>query len=666
MLILMNYPSSQTVLGIDIGGTFTDFVAVENGLIRINKRLTTSADPSISLLAGIEEMNTQHTADIVHGSTIATNALLERRGARTALVTTRGFADVIEIGRQDRPDLYALEPVKPVPLIPPGLRFEVDERVDASGNVLVPLSAASLTELVEAIRHASVESVAVCLLFSFLYPDHERMIGAALREFCSVSLSCELLPEYREYERTSTTAINAYVTPIMDRYLQRLETGLPGRRLRIMQSNGGVITASTARREAARTVLSGPAGGAVGAFTVAKLAGFDHVISFDMGGTSADVALFPGEIARTRESQIGGMPLRVPVVDMQTVGAGGGSIARVDAGGALRVGPESAGADPGPACYGRGDLPTTSDANLVLGRLHPAYFLGGQMTLHSDRAADALSRLVSAMGVSSAEEVALGVVQVANATMQRAIRAVSVERGYDPRDFVLVPFGGAGPLHACALAESLSMRRILIPRTPGVLSAFGMVLADLVKDYSQSVLTQQLVLNPAVVDTIFAPLEASGLSDLAAEGIAAEHIVLERSFDMRYLGQSHEITVSQPADGDWHGAFHAAHAQRFGHHHDAEPVEIVNARLKATGIVPKPEIALLAPGDETSPTPMDEGPVWFSADGPTQSVYFDRDALEAGHQISGPAIIFQFDTTTVIAPGWSASVDRRGNLVLSL
>lgn len=657
--------SLPVVLGVDIGGTFTDFVVVEDGSIRIHKRLTTPADPSLALLSGIEEMNIPHTADVVHGSTIATNALLERRGARTALVTTRGFADVIEIGRQDRPDLYALVPRKPDPLIPSDLRFEVDERVSADGVPIRVLDPETLPDLVERIRQSGAESVAVSLLFSFLYPEHERLLGKVLRQHFSVSLSSDILPEYREYERTSTTVINAYVAPAVDHYLKRVEDGLQGRRLRIMQSNGGVITSQTARQEAVRTVLSGPAGGAVGAFHVGRLAGFDRVISFDMGGTSTDVALFPGEIIRTRESSIGGMPVRVPVVDIHTVGAGGGSIARVDAGGALRVGPESAGADPGPACYGRGTLPTTSDANLVLGRLHPDHFLGGQMSLHVDHAQASLTGLADQMGAGNPESAAWGVIQVANATMERAIRAISVERGYDPRDFVLIPFGGAGPLHACALAESLGMRRVLVPRTPGVLSALGMTIADLIKDYSQSVLAQHLVLNLEVVDTIFAPLETRARADLRAEGVSAGDIVLERAFDMRYAGQSHEVTVQQPASSDWYEAFHAAHAQRYGHRHDDERVEIVNARLKAVGRTPKPRfVEMLAGSGDASAARIGEGSVWLSAGGAMPTSYYDRDLLQAGNRIAGPAVIFQLDTTTVIMPGWAAEVDGWGNLIL--
>lgn len=662
----MDVPLPSIVLGVDIGGTFTDFVLVQDGKVTVHKRLSTPNDPSVALLEGVAHLALASHADVVHGSTIATNALLERRGARTALITTRGFGDVLAIGRQERPDLYALVPQLPLPLVPPELCFEVDERVSADGVPLVALDPQKLGPLVAQMQAQGVESVAVCLLFSFLYPEHERLIATALNGCVSVSLSSEILAEYREYERMSTTVINAYVAPLMDRYLRHVEEGLAGRRLRIMQSNGGVITAATARKEAARTVLSGPAGGAVGAFHVAKLAGFDHIISFDMGGTSTDVALFPGDMIYTREAKIGGLPLRLSVVDVHTVGAGGGSIARVDAGGALQVGPQSAGADPGPACYGRGDLPTVSDANLLLGRLNAEHFLGGQMRLYPERARRALEALAAAMHVATPEQAAWGVIQVANATMERAIRAISVQRGYDPRDFTLVAFGGAGPLHACALAEALRIPRILVPRTPGVLSALGMTIADLVKDYSQTIMAGQEVLTPTTLDKIFAPLEARAYDDLLNEGIQPQQIVLERALDMRYVGQSHEITVSQPADGAWLSAFHTAHERLYGHRHDEEPVQVVNARLRAIGHGPQPSFEPLPEGStDASDARVGEGLVWFGPQGPQHTPLYERERLLAGNVIIGPAVLFQLDATTVLTPGWQAVVDQWGNLLLS-
>ncbi|MBI3731965.1 MAG: hydantoinase/oxoprolinase family protein, partial [Chloroflexi bacterium] len=460
------------LLGVDIGGTFTDFVLLRNDQLVIHKLLSTPDDPSRALLEGVRDLRLASDGEIIHGSTVATNALLERKGARTALLTTRGFADVIEIGRQNRLRLYDFAQSKPAPFVPPEWRFEVAERLDEQGRVLLPIDANDLNALGERLIAEQIESLAVCFLFSFLNPAHERAVRAAL-QIPYLSLSSDVLPEYREYERVSTTVINAYVAPIVARYVEQLEHGLAGRRLRMMQSNGGSIRATTAKSVAARTALSGPAGGVVGAFAAAQLAGFDQIITFDMGGTSTDVSLCAGEPLETSEGSIAGFPLRLPMLDIHTVGAGGGSLARVDAGGALRVGPESAGAKPGPACYGRGGAHVTvTDANLLLGRLAPGKFLGGRMRLDVPAAEAATDRLAQAMDCDRLTAAA-GVVRVVNATMERAIRRVSIERGFDPREFTLVAFGGAGPMHACALAAALNIPRVLVPRHPGVLSALG-------------------------------------------------------------------------------------------------------------------------------------------------------------------------------------------------
>lgn len=666
----MDGESLAPVLGVDIGGTFTDFVLLENGRLTVLKRLTTPADPSEALLAGVADLSLSTEAEIVHGSTIATNALLERRGARTALITTEGFADVLAIARQDRPDLYALVPQNPETLVPADWRLEVVERVTPQG-VLIPLDEVSVDRALDTVEQAGIESVAVCLLFSFLHPAHEQRIRERVQQrfgdHVSLSLSSDILPEYREFERTSTSVINAYVTPLMDRYLGRVEAGLAGRRLMVMQSNGGVITAEKARNEAARTALSGPAGGVVGAFHVARQAGMNHIISFDMGGTSTDVALCPGDVIYTREATIGEMPLRLPIVDVHTVGAGGGSIARVDAGGALQVGPESAGADPGPACYGQGgNLPTASDANALLGRLHPDFFLGGQMALHLDRARDVLARLAADLHVDSAEEAAWGVLRVANASMERAVRAVSVERGYDPRDFTLVAFGGAGPLHACALAEALRIPRILIPRIPGVLSALGMAVADRVRDISQPVFEVADTLDAERLAKLLETLGNRVQVQIERDG-STGRIHLERELDMRYSGQSHAVTVSEPDSGDWLEGFHTAHARRFGHRHDEEPVEIVTARVRAVVRSAQPALERVPAGSGSSATAhLGMGEVWFSANQPQSTPLYQRADLRWRDVIDGPAVIFQVDSTTVIGPGWTAVVDEWGNLVLSL
>jgi N-methylhydantoinase A len=649
-------------LGVDTGGTFTDFVTVgADGRLHIHKQLSTPADPSRAILSGIATLQIPDTTPVVHGSTVATNALLERRGARAALVTTAGFADLLAIGRQNRPDLYALVPQKPPPLIPKAWRFTVPERVSAAGEPLQPLDPAALPPLIAALQAEKIESVAVCLLFSFLYPAHERQIAAALQEALpevELSLSVDILPEYREYERTATTVINAYVAPLMRRYLGRLQREVRPRPLTIMQSNGGVISADTAAAAAARTALSGPAGGVVGAHFVAAQAGFPQIITFDMGGTSTDVALCPGRLPTTTRGEIAGLPLRLPIIDIHTVGAGGGSLGHVDAGGALHVGPESAGADPGPACYGRPpgarNLPpdgraTVTDANLLLGRLDADHFLGGAMTLDVDAARDALTALANRMGADSVEEAAWGVLQLANANMERAIRKISVERGYDPRDFTLVPFGGAGPLHACELAAQLGIPRVLIPPTPGVLSALGMLVAPPAKDYSQTIMgpldpDEPL---PAAFTAAREAMQTRARVEMAAEGHTAAAITLQEAVDMRYRGQSHELQLpyagadSGPdrrlprrahsavrvcAGGGGGGVGDGAGDGRCPRR--SPPVAAHRPAHRATNRRP-PSSAANRSGSTKDPIPT---PV------------IDRDRLLPGQQFPGPALLFQYTT----------------------
>ena len=674
------------ILGVDVGGTFTDLVLLDDaGRVRIHKLLTSARDPSEAIVQGIAEIGAGPEAAVVHGTTVATNALLERRGARTALITTAGFGDVVEIGRQTRPDLYALHPTRPAPLVPAGWRFELPERVDCHGAVVVPLDVAAADAAIGQILAEGIESVAVCFLFSFLYPDHERRVRARIAELGGagapfVSLSSEVLPEYREYERTSTTAINAYVAPLMDRYLARLERELGGRRLRIMQSNGGTISAGAARRLAARTALSGPAGGVAGAFELARQAGLEQAITFDMGGTSTDVSLCPGRIQETAEGVVAGLPLRLPIIDIHTVGAGGGSIAHLDAGGALRVGPHSAGADPGPVCYGRGEEITVTDANLILGRLDAGHPLGGQVALDLPRTQGRMQELARRLSLPL-EAAAWGVIRVANSNMERAIRTISVERGHDPRRFALVAFGGAGPLHACELAAALQIPRVLIPPHPGVLSALGMILADVVKDYSQTVMAAAGGGEDGQAEQVAAALERlaeRARADLEAEGLAAEEMTLEPALDVRYAGQSYELTIpvsthdfrcllqtSEVVD-----AFHAAHRQRFSYASEGEPVEIVNVRLKATGRTAKPGFTRQPLGG-IDPRKAHCGykPVYFADPGaphaarPLPAALYERERLAPGNVVVGPAILFQLDTTTAIPPGWAAAVDGWGNLV---
>ncbi|HIP73990.1 MAG TPA: hydantoinase/oxoprolinase family protein [Anaerolineae bacterium] len=682
-------------LGVDTGGTFTDFVWLDgDGRIQIHKQLSTPDDPARAILAGVREMAVPETAAIVHGSTVATNALLERRGARTALITTAGFGDVLAISRQNRPDIYALVPQKPPPLVPRQWRFEVEERVTAAGDVLIPLDKASLEAILLRLAEEKIESAAVCLLYSFLYPDHERQIGAAIRQIFGeelpVSLSCDILPEYREYERTSTTVINAYVAPLMGRYLTRLAAEVQPRPLTIMQSNGGIISAETAGREAARTALSGPAGGVVGARYVAAQAGFERIITFDMGGTSTDVALCDGRLPTTTQGEIAGMPLRLPLIDIHTVGAGGGSLAWVDPGGALHAGPQSAGAHPGPACYGLEKSPisnpstllrtslqspipnlqspisraTVTDANLLLGRLDADHFLGGAMRLDVAAARAALAELAGQMGADSPETAAWGVIQVANANMERAIRRISVERGYDPRRFTLVPFGGAGPLHACELAQNLQIPRVLIPSSPGVLSALGMLTAAPAKDYSRTVMLPAVA--AGALPEQFAPLRERAQAEMAQEGHA--EVTLYYHLDMRYRGQSHELTIPYtPGEGVTAvtQTFHAAHQTRYGYRQPQEPVEIVTIRLTAVAPV-TPPVLPIQPLTQTSAVEaiIGEKEVWFDQRSVVTTLY-QRERLRPGHHFSGPALVFQYDTTIVIPPGWVTAVDETGNLVVS-
>lgn len=669
------------LLGIDVGGTFTDFVFLDGaGQVRIHKLLTSARDPSLSILQGMADLEAGPEVTVVHGATVATNALLERRGAPTALVTTEGFCDVLEIGRQNRPDLYALHPTRPPALVPAHWRFELSERIDCYGRVLIQPEPAALEAVARRILAEDVESVAVCLLFSFLNPTHEQQVREQILALAQdrapfVSLSCEVLPEYREYERTATTVINAYVAPLMSRYLANLEQGLEGRRLRIMQSNGGSISASAARTLAARTALSGPAGGVVGAFELAHMAGIDQVISFDMGGTSTDVSLCPGRVQETTEGAIAGMPLRLPIIDIHTVGAGGGSIARLDAGGALRVGPESAGSDPGPICYGREEAHeiTVTDAHLILGRLDADRFLGGRMPLDVERARDGMGTLARSLGLSL-EAAAWGVVRVANSNMERAIRTISVERGHDPRELALVAFGGAGPLHACELASALSIPRVLIPPHPGVLSALGMVLADVVKDYSRTVMLHLDQVDRTALERLFEPLQQQARADLLAEGISEDQMVLQPALDMRYVGQSYELIVPWSGDSnDLAEGFHEAHRQRFTYASEKEAVQIVNLRLKAVGRAVKPRFSQQPEGpSDPRMAQIGHKSVGFAdahaPDGVRMMVaaLYDRDRLSPGHVLVGPAIVFQLDATTVIPPAWVAAVDGWGNLLLSV
>jgi N-methylhydantoinase A len=613
---------------------------------------STPHDPAAAVLAGIATLG--GAMRLHYGSTVATNALLERRGARVLLLTTAGFEDVLEIGRQVRPLLYALEPRRPLPLVPRTRRIGVRERVHADGTTGIPLAARAIAKARAAAARSGAEAVAICLLHSYVRPAHERRLGRALAgRGLHLTLSHRLLREYREYERVATTVVNAYVGPVMTRHLRALEADAPGR-VRVMQSSGGLITARTASAEPVRTILSGPAGGVIGAAERARRAGLRRVVTFDMGGTSADVSLIDGAPAYRPETSIDGLPVRVPAIDIHTVGAGGGSLARLDRGGALRVGPESAGADPGPACYGRGTEPTVTDANLVLGRLVETEFLGGEMRLDGQRAERAVGTLARRLEWSL-RRTAEGIVEVANVAMERAVRVITVERGHDPREFTLLAFGGAGGLHAAELAASLGIPRVYVPRQPGLLSAWGMLAAEPVRDYSR---TLRMVAPPeTVLRAGFRPLAAEARRELTREGAARP--TLEPSVDVRYAGQSYEVRV--PYRPGWASAFHRAHARLFGHADARQAVEVVTLRLRARGGRGALPIDRLTHGGRVAP--IATRAVVFSGVARPAPVY-RRDDLAPGRRMRGPAVVCEYSATTLVPPGWRLVVDRLGGLVL--
>jgi N-methylhydantoinase A len=651
----------QPRFGVDVGGTFTDVVALIDGKMTLAKVRSTVEDQSRGVLAGLVASKVPFTpeSELAHGMTVATNALLERRGARTALITTAGFRDVIEIGRQDRPDLYDLTRPRPPALIPRELRFTVRERVSAEG-VIDPLDEASLNETIEQIREANVEAVAVCLLFSYLYPEHEHEVGAALRSALPkvrVSLSAEILPEFREFERVSTVAADAYVQPALASYLERLDRRLQeagGPTPLVMQSSGGVTNVAGAVKRAAGCALSGPAGGVIGAAHVGELSGLGDLLTFDMGGTSTDVSIVVGGEAQvTTENIVAGIPVRFPMVDVHTVSAGGGSIAWTDDGGALRVGPHSAGAEPGPVAYGLGGTePTVTDADLLLGHLSDRTVLGGSVALDLAAAERTFEEFGSSLGLN-AVEAAAGVIAVADAEMTRALRRVSVERGLDPREFTLVAFGGAGPLHALAVAEELGVERVAVPRACGVLSALGLAICDLRRDYVRAFRHRLAELTPDSLETAFAGLEQQARAELPEGRIV-------RQVDVRYHGQSFELTVAAGDPEVLSERFHAAHEQRYGFRIPDEPLELVSVRVTTVADREVPETA--------PPTGLSEAPVVsrsvYLGGGWTDVEVLNRQALSPGTKISGPAIVEFPEATSLVRPDWTGEIDAAGTLVL--
>lgn len=653
--------------GVDIGGTFTDVVRWHEGRLTLHKRLSTPHDPSRSMLAGLEAIagRLENLTHVAHGSTVATNAILERKGAKAALITTQGVRDVLFIGRQERPVLYALHPTLPPPLITREHCHEVVERLDHRGNVLIPLDMEALDHVLDDIARRQIDCVAICLLYSYLNPDHEelirdRIVERGILEAWQVALSCDVLPEFREYERASTTALEAYVRPVMSRYVSRLRDSLPANcGLSLMQSDGGVMRAEAVRERAVQTALSGPAAGVLGAYHVAKLAGFDQILTLDMGGTSTDVALCAGQLPLSPHAQIDGLPLRIRLLDIETVGAGGGSLVRVDAGGVLRVGPQSAGAMPGPMVYGRGGQQlTVSDANALLGRLDPDHFLGGEMQLSLDAAKTALEALAQHID-QTPRAAAQGILDVANANIERAVRRVSVARGHDPRLFTLVAFGGAGPLHACAIAERLDIPRVLVPAMPGVLCALGLLVADATVERRLPVLSMANRTIIARLRAAQAELLAGGRNALREEGIEEGHMRFAIFLEMRYAGQAHELTV--PFNADPLSTFHETHRQTYGHAFESRPVEIITMRLQASAQSEKPYLAVHPLGDaDASSARLKE----TALEGETLTVYA-RDRLQPGMTFAGAALVVQTDATTYIPADWQAAVDGYGNLILT-
>ena len=647
-------------LGIDTGGTFTDFVLFDGQSLRVHKVLSTPLAPEQAILQGIADLGLEtESLQVVHGSTVATNAVLERKGVRTLYITNRGLRDVLTIGRQARRELYNLQPEPVPPPVPRELCLEVGARLGASGERVSALSAAD-RELIEAqVRRLQPRAVAINLLFSFVDDSDERRIESWLPEGLFVSRSSEVLPEYREYERGIATWLNAWVGPLVDGYLRRLQQALAPAPVSVMQSAGGTVSARQAGRKAVHLLLSGPAGGLMGARFIGQQAGVSRLLSFDMGGTSTDVALIEGEIRLTSEGHVGPWPVAVPMVDMHTIGAGGGSIATLDSGGLLQVGPESAGAVPGPACYRQGGvLPTVTDANLVLGRLQADAFLGGAMRLDVEAARRAVATIATALAID-VEAAAQGIIEIANEHMAQALRVISVQRGVDPRDHVLVSFGGAGGLHVCALAEALGMRRALVPVHAGVLSALGMLAAPRARQLSHTLTGVLDDFDAAYLRQQLQALADKGAASLVAEGVAAQDIASEYSLDLRYQGQSFTLTLPWQGLGPTREAFQRAHEQRYGHRLTTA-VELVNIRCNLHGRPPDIMLPSLAAADGRQSPDRSVRLAGYAQPVPVWA----RGALNAGQEMTGPALITETVATTCLPTGWICRVDPVGNLVL--
>ena len=690
-------------LGVDIGGTFTDIALIDEatGQIYTGKVSSTPQDPSggfmeaVQRLLAKQQIAAQDVAYIVHGTTVATNAIIEGKVAPTGFITTEGFRDMLEIARQIRPTLYDLQFEKPRPLVPRHRCFGVPERLDAQGQVLTPLDEDALRQVANKLRDEGVESIAVCFLHAYANPAHERRAGEIIAEVfpeAIVSLSAEVAPEFREYLRASTTVINSCIRPVVARYLQRIEDRLAqagiAAELLVMQSSGGVYTFAAARQKPVYMVESGPAAGVIAAAHLGQAQGYDQVISFDMGGTTAKAGLIQGgtpnvtkdyEVGTTAQAGVGatrgaGYPIRTPVIDLVEIGAGGGSIAWVDPGGILRVGPQSAGADPGPVCYGQGGTqPTVTDANLVLGRLNPGYFLGGEIALDPTAAQRAIEQHCAQPLGMDLVEAAHGIVEIANTAMVNALRLVSVQRGYDPRDFALVAFGGAGPAHANRLAALTDIPVAIIPQSPGTASALGLLVTDLKHDYATTLIQRLDQVAPHALEQTFRELEAQGRETLGREGMAEAAMEFRRQADLRYVGQSHELTLPLTTEAlgpaqleQLLEQFHRTHDRAYGFSAPGEDVELVSVRLSAIGQIAKPALAPLAKATGEA-TAKGQRPVYFAeSEGYVDCPVYDRYGLGAGAIVRGPAIVEEIDSTTVIHPQYQVRIDDFGQMVLTV
>ncbi|NDW05998.1 hydantoinase/oxoprolinase family protein [Jiella pacifica] len=672
------------LVGVDVGGTFTDFYAFDraSGTIALHKTSSTPDNAADAIVSGLRELAEktgfplQAVRSLAHGTTVATNALIQRRGARVAVVTTENFRDLVEIGRQIRPKLYDLKTDHPMPLAPREMRFEVRERVGAAGEVVTPLDEASVDAVIEKLKACKAEAVAIAFLFSYLNPAHEEAVRARIQAALpkiAISISSQVQPEFREYERSSTTLLNAYLQPAFSHYMTTLKDALaemsPKATVGINQSSGGLMSVDKARDFPIRTALSGPAAGAMGAIHTARLSGRANIVTLDMGGTSADVALIRNlETKLSFDRDVAGFPVRMPMVDINTVGAGGGSLAWFDRDGLVKVGPVSAGAVPGPACYGRGGTePTVTDANVVLGRLSGHGLLGGSMTLDEDASRRAVGKIAERLGFT-VERTAKGILDIVSANMVRAIRAISVERGHDPREFVLMPFGGAGPLHAEGCARALGIKEIIIPYSPGILCAQGLLVADRAESFVRSGRLALAEENASELAELVSSMMAEAEGWWEAEAVEPQARSRKLAIDMRYASQNYELQVGLdelPSVEELRRLFFEAHEQAYGFHNPADPVDVMAVRLTAIGRLPSPGTPPIGAGASATPEPRTYRPVWFDGEAAIETPIYDRASFAPGTRIEGPAVIDQFDATSLLFPKDVATVDDALNIVIT-